>query len=60
MLRAFEDRAGGVLEKLVKATPLRRLGQPEDIAWAVAYLASDRARHITGQVLSVSGGITMV
>jgi 2-hydroxycyclohexanecarboxyl-CoA dehydrogenase len=60
MLRAFEARAGDVLDKLIKVTPLRRLGQPEDIAGAVVYLASDQARHITGQVLSVSGGITMV
>jgi len=37
-------------------TPRGELGQPEDIAAAVAYLASDDARHVTGQVLSVSGG----
>ncbi len=60
MLRAFSEQAGDVVEKLVKATPLRRLAQPDDIAAAVVFLASHRAVHITGQVLSVSGGITMV
>lgn len=57
-----ESGAGdaGSVEKLIRATPLRRLGQPEDIAAAVAFLASDQACHITGQVLSVSGGLTMV
>jgi len=36
-----------------------RLGQPDDMAGAVAFLASDRASFITGQTLSVSGGLTM-
>ncbi len=60
MLRAVMAGDEFMLEKLVKATPLRRLGSPEDIASAVVFLASDQAGHITGQVLSVSGGITMV
>jgi 2-hydroxycyclohexanecarboxyl-CoA dehydrogenase len=38
---------------------MRRLGQPEDVAAAVVFLASDRAGFITGQTLSVSGGLTM-
>jgi 2-hydroxycyclohexanecarboxyl-CoA dehydrogenase len=38
---------------------MRRLGEPEDIAAAVSFLASDRAGYITGQTLSVSGGLTM-
>jgi len=46
-------------EALTKAIPLKRLGQPEDLANAVAFLASDEAAFITGQTVSVSGGLTM-
>ena len=46
-------------EALTKAIPLRRLAQPTDVATAVAFLASDEARYITGQTISVSGGLTM-
>ena len=44
---------------LQKAIPLRRLGQPEDLANTVAFLASDEASFITGQTVSVSGGLSM-
>ena len=37
-------------------TPMGQLGQPDDIAWAATYLASDEARFVTGQVLSPNGG----
>ena len=47
------------IEAMVRAVPMRRLGQPEDVAAAVAFLASERAGFITGQTLSVSGGLTM-
>ena len=47
-------------DALTKAIPFRRLGQPEDIANAVAFLASDEAAFITGQTVSVSGGLTMI
>jgi 2-hydroxycyclohexanecarboxyl-CoA dehydrogenase len=47
-------------EALVKAIPFRRLAEPEEIAAAVAFLASGDASFITGQTLSVSGGLTMV
>lgn len=46
-------------EGLTRAIPLRRLAAPEDIANAVAFFASDEAAYITGQTLSVSGGLTM-
>lgn len=49
-----------VKEALIKAIPLRRLGKPAEVAEAVMFLASDRASYVTGQVLSVSGGLTMV
>jgi 2-hydroxycyclohexanecarboxyl-CoA dehydrogenase len=48
-----------VIEAMRRAVPMRRLGRPEDVASAVAFLASDRAGFITGQTLSVSGGLTM-
>ena len=44
------------LDELVKETPLGRLGTPEDIAYAVAFFASERAGFITGQVLTADGG----
>lgn len=46
-------------EGLIRAIPFRRLGQPEDVANAVCYFASDEATFITGQTVSVSGGLTM-
>lgn len=49
-----------LLEKFAKRVPLKRLGIPEDIAGAVKFLASEEANYITGQVLSVGGGLTMV
>lgn len=48
-----------VYEGLKRAVPLGRLGQPDDIAGIVTFLASDEAAYITGQVVSVSGGLTM-
>jgi 2-hydroxycyclohexanecarboxyl-CoA dehydrogenase len=48
-----------MFDALAKAVPMRRLGRPADIAPAVVFLASDGAAFITGQALSVSGGLTM-
>jgi 2-hydroxycyclohexanecarboxyl-CoA dehydrogenase len=53
------DQGKKVYEGLKRAVPLGRLGQPDDIAGVVAFLASDEAAYITGQVISVSGGLTM-
>ncbi|MFG2657334.1 SDR family NAD(P)-dependent oxidoreductase [Streptomyces sp. NPDC048425] len=56
----FEEFAGPKLrESLARAIPFRRIGTPGDVAGAVAFLASDEAAYITGQTLSVSGGLTM-
>jgi 2-hydroxycyclohexanecarboxyl-CoA dehydrogenase len=61
----FEDykRGAGNPEKLVEAfqrsIPLGRLGQPDDLPGAILFFASDDAAFVTGQVLSVSGGLTM-
>jgi len=53
------ERGKKVYEGLKRAIPFRRLGQPADVAGIVAFLASDEASFITGQVISVSGGLTM-
>ena len=50
---------GDNLQRAVDATPLGRLGTPEDVAGAVVFFASDDASFITGQVLSVDGGLVM-
>jgi 2-hydroxycyclohexanecarboxyl-CoA dehydrogenase len=55
-----KEGGGGLVEALTRAVPMRRLGEPEDVAAAVAFLASDAAGYVTGQTLSVSGGLTMV
>lgn len=47
-------------EKIRRAYPLKRIGAAGDVANAVLFLASDAARHVTGQVLSVNGGYTMI
>lgn len=57
---AGEGEQGEKLKQaLTKAIPFGRLGQPEDLSGMVAFLASDEASFITGQVISVSGGLTM-
>lgn len=62
MLKAFLDegeQGKKVYDALHKAVPMGRLGQPEDIPGIVAFFASDDSAFMTGQVVSVSGGLTM-
>ena len=62
MLTEFMKGAGNpekLAEAYRRAIPIGRLGKPEDIAGAVLFLASDDAEFITGQTISVSGGLTM-
>ncbi len=49
----------GVLDAMARGIPMRRLGKPEDLAGAVAFFASSDSDYATGQVLSISGGLTM-
>lgn len=62
-LRAFASGAGDDADKVIagmtRAVPMKRLGTPADVGPAVAFFASDGAGFVTGQTLSVSGGLTM-
>jgi 2-hydroxycyclohexanecarboxyl-CoA dehydrogenase len=57
LFRSFADRA--LADALLRAIPMGRLGQPEDCAGLIAFLMSDDAKFMTGQTVSVSGGLTM-
>ena len=46
-------------EAFVKAIPFRRIGKPQEVADAILFFASARSDYVTGQVLSVSGGLTL-
>ena len=54
-----DERGDRILEAMRRAAPLRRFGQPEDIAACIAYLASDDASYVTGQAISVNGGLVI-
>ncbi len=57
MLRKAESRGFlGDIDKTIEATPVRRIGKPEDIAAACSFLISEEAGYITGQILGVNGG----
>jgi len=62
LLAGFAEGAANpekLIEAFTRAIPLGRLGQPDDVARAIVFFGSDAAAFITGQVLSVSGGLTM-
>ena len=56
MTRALDEK---IKAQLLQEIPLGRFGTPEDVAYSVAFLVSDRARYITGQVIGVNGGMLM-
>jgi 2-hydroxycyclohexanecarboxyl-CoA dehydrogenase len=59
-IKAESASAARIGEALARAIPLRRIGTPEDYPGTIAFLLSDDAAYITGQTISVSGGLTMV
>ena len=56
MTEAVRNKAGDLIKKMI---PMRRLGVPEDIARVVVFLASEESSYITGQVLTVDGGLSL-
>jgi len=54
------EKGKKVTEAVTRAIPMRRLGEPEDVADVVAFFVSDDSRYLTGQVLSIDGGLTMI
>jgi 2-hydroxycyclohexanecarboxyl-CoA dehydrogenase len=56
----FGEIGQKIIENMKAGTQLRRMGRPEEVAAAVAFLASDDASYVTGEILGVSGGMGMV
>jgi 2-hydroxycyclohexanecarboxyl-CoA dehydrogenase len=63
LLNAAPEQLGEIGERLragmIGATSMRRIGQPEEVAATIAFLASDDASYVTGQTINVSGGLSM-
>jgi 2-hydroxycyclohexanecarboxyl-CoA dehydrogenase len=59
LLDQVADYSEKLYQGLARAIPMRRIGTPADVASVVAFLASHEAGYVTGQTLSVSGGLTM-
>ncbi|MFY9610445.1 MAG: SDR family oxidoreductase, partial [Blastocatellia bacterium] len=55
-----DDFTRKIIDSIVNYIPFKRLGQPEEIAPMIVFLASDAARYITGQAFSINGGLNMV
>ena len=53
------EASTGLLESLARSIPMRRIGQPDEVAAMVVFLAGDDASYVTGQTVSVNGGLTM-
>ena len=58
-LATVQSHTKDYVEKMVKAIPLRRAGQPEDVADVVCFLLSDKARYVTGETIAVAGGLQL-
>jgi 3-oxoacyl-[acyl-carrier protein] reductase len=56
MSEAVRNKAGEIIKKMI---PMRRLGQPEDVAKVAVFLASAESAYVTGQVLTVDGGLSL-
>jgi len=60
LLQEIKENSPNLIEALKRGIPIGRLGQPRDVAGAVVFLATPRAEYITGQTLSVNGGLNML
>ena len=58
--KQFGEMGEKIIETMRSSTQMRRLGTPDEVAAAVAFLASDDASYVTGETLGVSGGLGMV
>lgn len=60
MLAAIRQGNPKLVDAIIKSIPMKRIGRPEEVAQAILFFASDRASYITGQTLSVNGGLNML
>jgi 2-hydroxycyclohexanecarboxyl-CoA dehydrogenase len=60
LLQAVKEKSPNFVEALKKGIPVGRLGEPRDVSGAVGFLCTPRAEYITGQTLSVNGGLNMI